>query len=232
MENKTAVRSKKRSLFALTLVFGPALILIFMATRGCDHRFKTLADYGLMSTPSFTVYNHKGKQQLTLQDYQDQIVLINTLQTTCPHNCGLAFFPLTQNIYKDLRTNKRKKLKQVRMLSIVVDSLGNPVSEEALLDIQDMLRSRVEGYDPEIWQLVSADPKIFYNLTNNGQKLIVKDTKYFGGVSYNELIMLLDKNNHLRMVLNGHTEGMIRKMKEHLALLIKQYDKERAQTQD
>jgi cytochrome oxidase Cu insertion factor (SCO1/SenC/PrrC family) len=128
MENKTAVRSKKRSLFALTLVFGPALILIFMATRGCDHRFKTLADYGLVSTPSFTVYNHKGKQQLTLQDYQDQIVLINTLQTTCPHNCGLAFFPLTQNIYKDLRTNKRKKLKQVRMLSIVVDSLGNPVS--------------------------------------------------------------------------------------------------------
>jgi cytochrome oxidase Cu insertion factor (SCO1/SenC/PrrC family) len=232
MENKTAVRSKKRSLFALTLVFGPALILIFMATRGCDHRFKTLADYGMVSTPSFTVYNHKGKQQLTLQDYQDQIVLINTLQTTCPHNCGLAFFPLTQNIYKDLRTNKRKKLKQVRMLSIVVDSLGNPVSEQALLDIQDMLRSRVEGYDPEIWQLVSADPKIFYNLTNNGQKLIVKDTKYFGGVSYNELIMLLDKNNHLRMVLNGHTEGMIRKMKEHLALLIKQYDKERAQTQD
>jgi hypothetical protein len=232
MENKTAVRSKKRSLFALTLVFGPALILIFMATRGCDHRFKTLADYGLVSTPSFTVYNHKGKQQQTLQDYQDQIVLINTLQTTCPHNCGLAFFPLTQNIYKDLRTNKRKKLKQVRMLSIVVDSLGNPVSEAALLDIQDMLRSRVEGYDPEIWQLVSADPKIFYNLTNNGQKLIVKDTKYFGGVSYNELIMLLDKNNHLRMVLNGHTEGMIRKMKEHLALLIKQYDKERAQTQD
>ena len=232
MENKTAVRSKKRSLFALTLVFGPALILIFMATRGCDHRFKTLADYGLVDTPTFTVYNHKGKQQQTLQDYQDQIVLINTLQTTCPHNCGLAFFPLTQNIYKDLRTNKRKKLKQVRMLSIVVDSLGNPVSEQALLDIQDMLRSRVEGYDPEIWQLVSADPKIFYNLTNNGLKLIVKDTKYFGGVSYNELIMLLDKNNHLRMVLNGHTEGMIRKMKEHLALLIKQYDKERAQTQD
>jgi len=213
MENKAAVRSKKRSLFALTLVFGPALILIFMATRGCDHRFKTLADYGLVDTPTFTVYNHKGKQQQTLQDYQDQIVLINTLQTTCPHNCGLAFFPLTQNIYKDLRTNKRKKLKQVRMLSIVVDSLGNPVSEQALLDIQDMLRSRVEGYDPEIWQLVSADPKIFYNLTNNGQKLIVKDTKYFGGVSYNELIMLLDKNNHLRMVLNGHTEGMIRKMK-------------------
>jgi cytochrome oxidase Cu insertion factor (SCO1/SenC/PrrC family) len=229
METKAASRSKRKSLLALTLVFGPALFLIFMATRGCDHRFKKLEDYGLVQTPTFSVYNHKGKQQLSLKDYQDQVVLITTLQTTCPHNCGLAFFPLTQNLYKDLRTNKRKKLKQVRLLSVVVDSLGHPVSEDQLLDIQDMLRTRVEGFDPELWQLVSADPKIFYNLSNNGQQLIVNDKKYFGGVSYNELIMLLDKKNHLRMVLNGHTEGMIRKMKEHLALLMKQYDKERAQ---
>ena len=229
MEANADSRSKRKSILALTLVFGPALFLIFMATRGCDHRFKQLADFGLVQTPTFSVYNHKGKQQLSLKDYQDQVVLITTLQTTCPHECGLAFFPLTQNLYKDLRTNKRKKLKQVRLLSVVVDSLGNPVSEAQLLDIQDMLRTRVEGFDPELWQLVSADPKLFYNLTNNGQQLIVKDKKYFGGVSYNELIMLLDKKNHLRMVLNGHTEGMIRKMKEHLALLMKQYDKERAQ---
>lgn len=229
MQEKVATRSKKRSILALSLVFGPALFLIFIATRGCDHRFKVLADYGLVSTPTFSVYNHLGKQTKTLNDYQDQVVIINTIQTTCPYDCGLAFFPLTQNLYKDLRTNKRKKLKQVRMLSIVVDSKGNPVSETALLDIQAMLRSKVEGYDPELWQLVSADPRDFYNLSNNGQKLIVKDKKYFGGVSYNELILLLDKRNHLRMVINGHTEGMIRKMKEHLALLMKQYDKERAQ---
>jgi hypothetical protein len=228
MDNKAPSRSKGRSILALTLVFGPALFLIFMATRGCDHRFKELADYGLVQAPTFTVYNHLGKQEKNLKDYQNQVVLINTLQTTCPYDCGLAFFPLTQKIYKDLRTNKRKKLKQVRMLSIVVDSLGNPVSEKELLDIQDMLRSTVEGYDPELWQLVIADPKDFFNHKNNGVDLIVRDKKYFGGVSYNELIMLLDKKNHLRMVLNGHTEGMIRTMKEHLGLLMKQYDKARA----
>jgi hypothetical protein len=228
MNEKANSRSKGRSILALTLVFGPALFLIFMATRGCDHRFKELADYGLVEAPTFTVYNHKGKQTKSLKDYQNQVVLLNTLQTTCPYQCGLAFFPLTQKLYQDLRTNKRKKLKQVRMLSIVVDSLGNPVSEQALLDIQDMLRNNVEGYDPELWQLVIAEPKDFFNHKNNGVDLIVRDKKYFGGVSYNELIMLLDKKNHLRMVLNGHTEGMIRKMKEHLALLMKQYDKERA----
>jgi hypothetical protein len=228
MEDKAPSRSKGRSILALSLVFGPALFLIFMATRGCDHRFKELADYGLVEAPTFTVYNHLGKQEKNLKDYQNQVVLINTLQTTCPYDCGLAFFPLTQKIYKDLRTNKRKKLKQVRMLSIVVDSLGNPVSEKELLDIQDMLRSTLEGYDPELWQLVIADPKDFFNHKNNGVDLIVRDKKYFGGVSYNELIMLLDKKNHLRMVLNGHTEGMIRTMKEHLGLLMKQYDKARA----
>jgi hypothetical protein len=39
---------------------------------------------------------------------------------------------------------------------------------------------------------------------------------------------LLDKKNDLRMVLSGTSEGMIRRMKEHVALLQKQYDKERA----
>lgn len=39
-------------------------------------------------------------------------------------------------------------------------------------------------------------------------------------------MLLLDKKNHLRMVLSGKTEGMIRRMKEHIALLQKQYDKE------
>lgn len=228
MNENAPSRSKGKSILALSLVFGPALFLIFMATRGCDHRFKELADYGLVLAPTFTVYNHQGKQTKSLKDYQNQVVLLNTIQTTCPYQCGLAFFPLTQKIYKDLRTNKRKKLKQVRMLSLVVDSLGNPVSEQELIDIQDMLRNNVEGYDPELWQLVIADPKDFFNHKNNGVDLIVRDKKYFGGISYNELIMLLDKKNHLRMVLNGHTEGMIRKMKEHLALLMKQYDKERA----
>lgn len=224
------VRSQNRwrAVLALTLVFGPALFLIFIATRGCNHHFKQLADYGLVKSPVFTVYNHLGKQTKTLRDYQNQVVIINTIQTSCPYNCGPAFFPLTQNIYKDLRTNKRKKLKQVRLLSIVVDSLGRPVDQNAIEDVLSMLKSKVEGFDPELWQLVSGNPTDFFDITNNGQKLIVYDQKYFGGVSYNELMLLIDKKNHLRMVLNGHTEGMIRKMKEHLALLIKQYDKERA----
>jgi hypothetical protein len=41
-------------------------------------------------------------------------------------------------------------------------------------------------------------------------------------------MLLVDKQNHLRMVLDGKSEGMVRRMKEHIALLDKQYDKEAA----
>jgi hypothetical protein len=57
--------------------------------------------------------------------------------------------------------------------------------------------------------------------------LLQEDKKYFGGQAFQELMLLLDKENHLRMVLSGKTEGMVRRMKEHIALLQKQYDKAR-----
>jgi hypothetical protein len=88
-----------------------------------------------------------------------------------------------------------------------------------------MLRDQIEKYDSTIWIVAKGDGKEVYNLTRNGNNLMQKGTKYFGGEAYQELLLLVDKQNHLRMVLNGSSEGMIRKMKEHIALLDKQYDK-------
>jgi hypothetical protein len=56
-----------------------------------------------------------------------------------------------------------------------------------------------------------------------------KGKQYFGGEYFQEILLLIDKNNHLRMALRGNQEGMVRTMKEHLALLQKQYDKEAKQ---
>ena len=47
-------------------------------------------------------------------------------------------------------------------------------------------------------------------------------------MSYQELMLLLDRENHLRMVLSGKTEGMIRRMNQHVGLLQKEYDKNEA----
>jgi hypothetical protein len=71
-----------------------------------------------------------------------------------------------------------------------------------------------------------------YDFERNGQSLIQEGDAYYGGQGFQELMLLLDKRNHLRMVLSGKTEGMVRRMKEHIALLQKQYDKERAEKQN
>ena len=71
--------------------------------------------------------------------------------------------------------------------------------------------------------------KSLYDFEHNEQKLLVEGDEFYGGQAFQELMLLLDKQNHLRMVLSGKTEGMVRRMKEHIALLQKQYDKESAE---
>ena len=87
------------------------------------------------------------------------------------------------------------------------------------------MKDRVEGYDPDMWLVASGDSKSIYDVENNGQTLLQTGDDKFGGVGYQELMLLADKDNHLRMVLPGNSEGMVRRMKEHVALLQKVYDK-------
>jgi cytochrome oxidase Cu insertion factor (SCO1/SenC/PrrC family) len=221
-------RNRAKSILALLLVFGPALFLIFISTRSCEHRFKQLEDYGLVHNVSFQVKENGKTQTKSLADYKGDIVIISTIQTTCPKECGISLWHFNQILYQHIRKNKRKKLKQVRLISFATDKNGNPATDEQIASIRDMLREDVEGYDPSLWIIAKGNPAEVYNMKHNNQSLYRKGAQYFGGVSYSSLLMLLDKQNHLRMVLKGDEEGMIRRMKEHLALLQKQYDKERA----
>lgn len=210
-----------KSVFALLLLFGPALILIFISTRGCEHKFKELDDYGVI--PAFSFTNSKGKV-FTNQTFKNKIVIYTTIQASCPDSCGVSIWHLDQLIYQRLREN-RKKLGHVKLVSILTDENGNPDTDgKHLQDVEFMLKDRVEGYDPTIWMIVAGDAKAIYNIQHNGQSLLQKDKKYFGGNSFQELMLLADKSNHLRMVLPGKTESTIRTMRDHMALLEKEYD--------
>lgn len=213
---------RTRRLLIFLILFGPALILIFISTRGCNHKFKVLEDYGEVATYTFT--DAEGKKHSS-NDFKGKVVLINTLQPTCPDSCAISFWHLDQLIYQHVRKNK-KKLGSVRIISFVTDGEGKPLQD--LTDVNDMIKDNVEGYDPEIWFLAAGDPKKIFDMTNNGQSLLQEGDEYFGGNAYQELQLLIDTKNHLRMVLPGSSEGMIRRMKEHIALLRKQYDKEKA----
>jgi cytochrome oxidase Cu insertion factor (SCO1/SenC/PrrC family) len=216
--NGTAGRLK--GIVVLLLLFGPASFLIFISSRGCEHKFVELDDMG--KVPNYNFVNGDGVK-MNQTSFKDKVVLFTTLQVTCPNKCAVSFWHLDQLIYQHLRKNK-KKLGHVKLVSFVTDGNGNPYSN--LNEIEYMLKDQVEKYDSSVWILANGDARSLYNISRNGENLLMKGKQYFGGEAFQELMLLVDKRNHLRMVLKGNSEGMIRKMKEHIALLDKQYDKE------
>lgn len=214
---------KQRNILGFLLVFGPAAFLVFIATRGCSHNFKNLDV--LAKLPSYEFTDASGKKRSS-KEFKDEVILITTLQKSCPYECAVSFWHVNQILYQHLRKNSHKQLKKVRIISFVTDGKGNPASN--IQDLQETLSSQVEGYQPDLWILAQGDAKELYNISRNGQNLLQVGETYYGGQAFQELILLVDKKNQLRMVLKGKQEGLVRRMKESLALLLKQYDKERA----
>lgn len=211
----------KQKLLVIVLLFSPAFILVFISTRGCSHQFKQLDDFGVATNYTFT--DAKGNEH-SYKDYSDQVMLVTTLQPSCPGNCAVSMWHLDQLVYQKLR--KKKEKGGVRIISFVTDGKGEPLKD--LSSVEAMLYDRVEDYDPEIWILASGDPKKLYDFERNDEKLLREGDEFFGNQAYQELMLLLDRENHLRMVLSGKTEGMIRRMNQHVGLLQKEYDKNEA----
>lgn len=211
-----------KGLVLTLLLFGPASLLIFISTRGCKHKFVELEDMGQIASYSFSDVNGKTYSE---KSFANKVVLFTTIQKTCPSNCALSLWHLDQMIYQHLRKNQ-KKLGFVKIVSFVTDGKGNPIND--LKEVKETLADQVESFNDSIWILANGDAKKVFDISRNGNNLLQEGKSYFGGHAYQELMLLVDKRNHLRMVLNGSSEGMIRKMKEHIALLDKQYDKEKA----
>ena len=200
------------------LVLGPASIFIVMTlfmNRSCEHKFEELDDYGAVQQFKFTDASGKSRNS---SEFGDEIILINTLQSTCPDSCAILMWHLNQTIYQHIWKNKTKKRKKIRMLSFVTDGNGGPSSD--LKTIEDALKDMTENYDPKLWILASGDAKKIYDLKSNNVSLISEEN------DYQELMLLIDKKHRLRMVLSGKVEGQIRRMKQSIALLHKQYDKQ------
>ncbi len=212
---------RMKSIYAMLILFGPAILLIIISTRGCEHKFKVLEDFGKGADYAFE--DAYGKK-FTQKDFKNKIVIINNIQETCPDSCGVSIWSFDRLIYQDIAKYKRKT--DVRIISFATDIHGKPL--EDLSGIRKMLEDDVVEYDPAIWMVAKGNSRPIFDITSNNINLLEKGNQYYGGEAFQELILLFDKKNHLRMVLNGHTEGMVRKMKEHVALLKKEYDKEAA----
>ena len=103
-------------MYAFLLLFGPAILLVFISTRGCEHKFKTLDDFGAVTDYSFT--DARGKK-FSSKDFKGDVVLITTLQETCPDTCSISFWHMNQAIYQHIKNNKRKACELFLLLQTV-----------------------------------------------------------------------------------------------------------------
>ena len=151
MSEKKSAGLKQRLLIVL-LLFGPAFILVLIGTSKCTHKFKQLDDFGVATNYTFT--DSKGEKH-DYSDFNDQVVLVTTLQISCPDDCAISMWHLDQLVYQKMR--KKKEKGGVRIISFVTDGEGNPVKD--LSSVEEMLYDRVENYDPDLWMIASGDAK-------------------------------------------------------------------------
>jgi hypothetical protein len=213
-EQKTA--GKARGIYIIFLLFLPAILLIVIS-RGCNMKFKTLDDFGAINNYSFEGYDGKRYSQ---NDFKDKVVIFINMQEDCLDSCSISLFTFEKIIYQHIRP--KKSLKDYKIVAFVNNYDGTPV--ESLQKAHDLLSDKIHHYDPSIWILAKGDAKQVYDIQHNGQNLLQTGDEYFGGNAFQELMLLVDKNNRLRMVLRGHQEGMFRRMKECIALLQKEYN--------
>lgn len=188
----------------------------------CEHNFQELPVYAEM--PEYEFIGADGKI-INNQTQEGKITLFTTVQTSCPQHCAIDIFKFNLQIYQDFRKSQ-KRFGHVEIISIVTDKEGNPVEnlDEMLFIMNDM----IEGYDSTIWNLAIGDPKQIYDIENNGVNLYsTSGDASYAGKSHLETMLIVDKQNQLRLVRRGTQEGLIRDFKQHVSLLDKQYAKEK-----
>lgn len=218
--NKTAGGMK---LIKLGLIlFAPAILLVLLSTRSCNHQFKTLDDFGAI--PGFNIEDVNGKQ-LSKADFNGKIVLFMNVQENCLDSCNINLFSFEKILYQEIQSHK-KSYSDLVIVCFAHDKDGNPV--EDLSTTHDMLKDKIHRFDDAKWIIVKGDSKALYSIKHNGTNLLEASEKEVGKNAYQSLMLLMDKEGKLRMALQGKEEGMFRRMKESIALLMKEYDKKAA----
>lgn len=210
---------RMKVIYAFLLLFGPALLLIFLSTRGCKHNFERLDDYGKAN--SFSFIDSRGKE-FTETDFKDEIVLIACLQQSCPDSCSVNFWSFNQMLYQSIRKGQEKS-NRVKIITFIVDANGNPVEDLSL--VHELIQDKVKDYDPNVWYIASGDVKAAFDWHDRGKSLLQESQKELGKNPYQRMMLLIDESGHLRMIAkNTEIEGTIRTMKNHIALLQKEHD--------
>ena len=227
MAKQKTKAGRGRAILMLLLVFGPASLLIMFSLGKCENKFNQLDDFGAIGDYSFI---DASGDTWSNKDMEGKIVIFSTIQNTCPRDCAIDIARFNLLIYQKFRKLQRTS-SHIKFVSILVDHEGKPV--EDLSEVAFMLDDEIQEFNPDVWKIVSGDPAQIYDFTSNGHNLYkAREEKAYKGMPWLESMLLVDKQNHLRSLRSGATEGMLRDLNEHIAILEKEYDKKAAKEKE
>lgn len=149
------------------------------------------------------------------ESFNGNYLIVSILYKTCPFTCPMPYQQFKYFLYDEM-VDQRKKFKNVHFLTHVVDAQPEDLSKlYKTLEISDSICTLVSGkenaiYDVNLlkqnpWQI--SDPKNGY------------DKGAYG------LIILLDKQRHIRGVYQANQTSEIKRIENELVLLKREEDK-------
>jgi protein SCO1/2 len=149
------------------------------------------------SVPSFAFENQDGKV-ITNEAVKGKIYVANFFFTSCPTIC-----PKMTSQLKRLQSLTKEEA--IVILSHSVDPIRDSVARLKKYAIDN-------GLDTKNWHLMTGDAEDIYDLGMEGYNLsAMEDGSAPGGFLHSEMVVLVDKEGHLRGMYEGtNTEAMDR----------------------
>jgi protein SCO1/2 len=159
--------------------------------------------------PDFSFINEDG-EVVTQKDFQGKVYVADFFFVTCPTICPVMKKNML-TVYEEFKDNP-----DVRILSHTIDPEH---------DTPEVLKKYATdlGVKGKMWQFVTGDKEKIYDI---GQKhymvSALEDSSQAGGYIHSGAFVLVDKQRHIRGMYDGTTSEGTEKLKEDLAVLLKE----------
>lgn len=164
------------------------------------------------SVPEFGFLN-QDRKFITQKDFENKIYISNFFFTSCPSIC-----PKMMTELKRFRKITDEKGWDILMISHTVDPKRDSV---------ETLKRYAEknAIATEKWHLVTGDKEVIYDLGMEGYFLSAgEDAGADGGFLHSEIVVLVDKEKHIRGLYTGTETKEIDRMIADIELLLKEYE--------
>ena len=201
------------------------LVILFFSCGNAEEKKKLLPYFGPREVspesekdtiyhvvPEFGFLNQDGKF-VTQDNFKDKIYIANFFFTSCPSIC-----PKMMTELKRFRKITDEKNMDVMIISHTVDPKRDSV--ETLKRYADK-----NAINTEKWHLVTGDKDVIYDLGMEGYFLSAgEDAEADGGFLHSEIVVLVDKEKHIRGLYTGTKTKEIDRLISDLEILIKEYE--------